>query len=98
MAFCPEALVLAASILSKSAWSATRVTETTCTPPPGAVTTFAVLREACGSPARATLRETTAVWSDVTDSPDTATSSPTESDIRQSYRGPAPRGTFTASG
>src|SRR5437867_9585669 len=59
--------------------------EASLTPPPGRVTRFAVLRDAWGSPARATLRETTAVWSAVTDSPDNAALRPMESVIARSY-------------
>jgi hypothetical protein len=66
----------------------TRVTEASLTPPPGSVMRLAILREAPGSPARATLRETTEVWSDVVASPESAASRPIESVMPLPY---APR-------
>ena len=82
IAFCDAEAEVADIIFSSSALFEARVTEATLTPPLGVVTTLADLREACGSLARATLRETTEVCSDVAARPESATSRPTESDMR----------------
>ncbi len=81
IAFCAAAVDVAPSIFSRSEALAARVMEASRTPPPLAVTRLAILRVALGSFALATLRETMLVCSAVVDSPDKATSRPTESDI-----------------
>jgi hypothetical protein len=81
IALCAAAVDVAASIFSSKEALAARVTEASLTPPPFAVTRLAIFLVALGSFALATLRETMLVCSAVVDSPDNATSRPTESDI-----------------
>jgi hypothetical protein len=81
MACWPAMLDVLASTFLKSATSTTRVTEARRTPDPGTVMTFAFLRDALGSPARATLRERTDVWSAVVAKLDVAVDRLDDSDI-----------------